>query len=240
MSDRNEVEIEVPGTPEQVWEAIATGPGISAWFMPAEVDPDAMTITHNHGPDMSGTGKITAYEPPHRFGFDDEGGATEFLVEAKSGGTCVVRIVFSGFEGAEEGWTAALRALRLYLEHFPGQEAAVIVAGGVVEGPAARAWAELLAALGLGEPAEGERVTAAGPGVPPLAGVVTDRDDTMATILIDDPAPGIAFVGVGGPSEDQVFAFVRAQYFGDTREEVVARDDAAWRALLEEKLAMAR
>ena len=39
MTDRNEKEIEVPGTPEQVWEAIATGPGITAWFMPAEVDP---------------------------------------------------------------------------------------------------------------------------------------------------------------------------------------------------------
>jgi uncharacterized protein YndB with AHSA1/START domain len=25
--------IEVPGTPEQVWEAIATGPGTEAWFV---------------------------------------------------------------------------------------------------------------------------------------------------------------------------------------------------------------
>jgi len=27
-----QVEVEVPGTPEQVWQAIATGPGISSWF----------------------------------------------------------------------------------------------------------------------------------------------------------------------------------------------------------------
>ena len=33
-----EAEIEVPGTPETVWTAIATGPGISSWFVPAEVD----------------------------------------------------------------------------------------------------------------------------------------------------------------------------------------------------------
>ena len=33
-----EVEVEVPGTPEQVWAAIATGPGISSWFVPTEVD----------------------------------------------------------------------------------------------------------------------------------------------------------------------------------------------------------
>jgi uncharacterized protein YndB with AHSA1/START domain len=30
-----ELEVEVPGTPEQVWEAIATGQGIAAWFVPA-------------------------------------------------------------------------------------------------------------------------------------------------------------------------------------------------------------
>ena len=31
-----QVEVEVPGTPEEVWQAIATGPGISSWLMPAE------------------------------------------------------------------------------------------------------------------------------------------------------------------------------------------------------------
>ena len=28
-----QIEIEVPGTPEEVWQAIATGPGISSWFV---------------------------------------------------------------------------------------------------------------------------------------------------------------------------------------------------------------
>jgi hypothetical protein len=31
-----QIEIEVPGTPEEVWQAIATGPGISSWFVPTE------------------------------------------------------------------------------------------------------------------------------------------------------------------------------------------------------------
>jgi hypothetical protein len=30
-----ELEIEVPGTPEEVWQAIATAPGISSWKVPA-------------------------------------------------------------------------------------------------------------------------------------------------------------------------------------------------------------
>ena len=33
-----QVEVEVPGTPEEVWQAIASGPGISAWFCPAEFE----------------------------------------------------------------------------------------------------------------------------------------------------------------------------------------------------------
>jgi uncharacterized protein YndB with AHSA1/START domain len=33
-----QVEVEVPGTPEEIWQAIATAPGISSWFVPSEVD----------------------------------------------------------------------------------------------------------------------------------------------------------------------------------------------------------
>jgi uncharacterized protein YndB with AHSA1/START domain len=40
-------EMELDASPEQVWEAIATGPGISSWFMgPHEVEP------HVGGPSM--------------------------------------------------------------------------------------------------------------------------------------------------------------------------------------------
>ena len=152
-------------------------------------------------------------------------------VEARGGGTCVVRLVASGFgdSGAAEGWTAALLGLRLYLEHFRGQEAATIIAGGTTEGPASRAWAELLGAVGFDEPDEGGRVTAAEPS---LAGIVAGRTETTATILLDDPAPGIAFVGVGGPSE-WVFAFLRAQLFGDDADALAARDEPVWRKRLE-------
>ena len=33
-----QVEVEVPGTPEEVWQAIATGPGVSSWFVPTEFE----------------------------------------------------------------------------------------------------------------------------------------------------------------------------------------------------------
>ena len=46
MTDRREIrlEVEVPGTPEQVWEAIATGPGITSWFVPARRDGDRLEL----------------------------------------------------------------------------------------------------------------------------------------------------------------------------------------------------
>jgi len=37
-SERRDLSIEVPGTPEEVWEAIATGPGISSWFVGCDVE----------------------------------------------------------------------------------------------------------------------------------------------------------------------------------------------------------
>ena len=49
-------EVEVPGTPEQVWDAIATGPGISAWFVPAEIEGGRMVQHHGPGLETASAG----------------------------------------------------------------------------------------------------------------------------------------------------------------------------------------
>ena len=233
-----DLQIEVAATPEQVWEAISTGPGISAWFMPAEVEGERITFHHMAG--GSSEAEVTDAEAPRRLRFTEGDGAqaTEFLVEARSGGTCVVRVVGSGFggKGADDGWTAALLGLKLYLEHFAGQEAANVLAGGRVDGPQARAWEELQSSVGLGELTEGARVTASGDGAPPLAGVIEGTLDTMVTLRVDEPAPGLAFIGVGGPDDETVFAIMRAQFFGPEAAAIVARDEPVWRALIAERV----
>ena len=120
-----EAEVEVPGTPEDVWQAIATGPGISSWFVPATVEErEGGSIVCNFGPGMESLSTITTWEPPQRFaadsrddmGPDDPTVATEWIVEARSGGTCVVRVVHSWFtssddwddqfEGHTHGWVS--------------------------------------------------------------------------------------------------------------------------------------
>ena len=249
MSDerRIEVEVEVPGTPEEAWDAIATGQGITAWFMPAEVEGRVGgSVIHRHGEDMASEGRIVGYDAPHRFAYEEEYEgqtlATEFLVEARSGGTCVVRVVTSGFgdddaweraiESFGAGWRQALLSLRLYLTHFAGEPAASIVAGGMASGDAEQVWSELTSVLGIPASARaGERVEATGRGVPRLAGRVEEHAERMLTLLLDEPARGIGFVGVGGPG-DEVFAFVRAQLFGPEAKEVAAREQDAWRELL--------
>jgi uncharacterized protein YndB with AHSA1/START domain len=134
-----DLEVEVAGTPEQVWQAIATGAGISAWLQPTTVEERvggafAFDMTAL-GLGLNDSGRVTAWEPPHRFA---TGGvrwqapgapaallATEWLVETVSGGTCRVRMVMSGFgsgaawdreiQALTEGMRTALAQLRSYL-----------------------------------------------------------------------------------------------------------------------------
>ena len=146
-------EIEVPGTPEEVWEAIATGPGIACWFVPAEVDErvGGEIVTH-HGPYGDSRGVVTGWEPPRRFAYEErdwaEGAppwATEILVEARAGGTCLVRLVSGVFSGGEDwgddidateaGWQFGLENLRLYLTHFAGRRCSHALAVGTAAEP---------------------------------------------------------------------------------------------------------
>src|SRR5262245_23360154 len=95
-----QVEVEVPGTLEEVWQAIATGPGISSWFVPAEFEEQGgkpVAVKLNFGPGMESRSVVTAWDPPRLFAREADGWApgsppiaTEFSVEARAGGVCVV------------------------------------------------------------------------------------------------------------------------------------------------------
>jgi uncharacterized protein YndB with AHSA1/START domain len=244
MTREIRAEIEVPGTPEEVWEAIATGPGISAWFVSTEI-ADGKLIQH-HGGGFDSTSEITASGPPRRFAYADDFQpgedaepsrvATEFLVEARWGDTCVVRVVQSGFgtgdaweraiESFESGWPGALDDLRLYLTHFAGQPVAGFSIGRPLGVPREQAWPTLREALGLPEHAAvGDHVTTR--GTPPYGGTVARVSDGYLSFVLDEPAPGLGFLGAGGPGDTPV-AFVRARYFGDDAAAIAARVQDAW------------
>ncbi|WP_204276936.1 SRPBCC domain-containing protein, partial [Escherichia coli] len=68
------LKFELPGTPEEVWRAIATGPGISSWFVPSEVEErQGGKVAFHLGPGMESTGQVTAFEPPRRFAYVEPG-----------------------------------------------------------------------------------------------------------------------------------------------------------------------
>src|SRR5262245_57865601 len=181
-----EAEVEVPGSPEEVWKAIATGPGISSWFVPSTIEERVGgTATANFGPGMESNGSIKIWDPPRRFSFETMEGpgpvATEWIVEARKGGTCVVRVVHrwfasteewdNQFEGHAQGWLAFFRILRLYLTHFGGEPSAPIQLTGFGPEPKNKAWEVLTGKLGFSGAAVGKQVKS-GSDSPSLAGMV--------------------------------------------------------------------
>jgi uncharacterized protein YndB with AHSA1/START domain len=252
-----QVEVEVPGTPEEVWRAIATGQGISSWFVPTEFeerDGKPVAVTMNFGPGMESRSVVTAWDPPRMFAAEGEGWggsppmATEWSVEARGGGTCVVRVVHSLFastddwdnqlKGTESGWPGFFRTLRIYLTHFRGQRSAISQFVAPVAGTEAEAWETLTAAVGLKGVSVGERWTAPKgvPAVPSLSGVmeyVSERPYD-ALLRLDKPGPGVAALGafkMGGQS----MVALSVYHYGDQAAETVARETPLWQAWIQER-----
>src|SRR4051812_40705393 len=207
-----QVEVEVPGSPEEVWRAIATGPGVSSWFVPTEFeerDGKPVAVKLNFGPGMLARSAVTAWDPPRMFAAQGEGWggsppiATEWSVEARAGGVCLVRVVNSLFastddwdnqlEATEFGWPGFFRTLRIYLTHFRGQHSAIMQFVAPVAGTEAEAWDTLTAALGLKGLSVGQRWTAPA-GVPALSGVAEygTQNPYDALLRIRKPRRGVA------------------------------------------------
>lgn len=211
-----EMDLLVPGTPEHVWAAIATGPGNTAWFIPSEITPEVGgTIRFDFGQGVSTSGEVTTWAPPYRFGYverDWEVGAppvaTEITITSRAGNQCVLRMVHSLFtssddwddqlEGFEKGWPGYFALLRTYLAHFAGMEAASFMAMAACEADALSAWQQLGEHFGLTGASVDERRT---PTALPEAwsGIVEqvyqDAEQRYIILRLDAPAPGIALVG---------------------------------------------
>ncbi|ANJ26068.1 SRPBCC family protein [Agromyces aureus] len=190
FEDASEYEFDL--APDVVWQAIATGPGLSSWFMGAtEVDREQGVVRTRMG-EYSQDSAIVADDEGRRFSFrgaespDGRFFAMEFLVEARSSASTVLRIVSSGFlpgDDWEEEYDAMLAGGRLYqhtlveyLEHFTGRPG-VAVTVSAPTGDNDRRWAAMLADLGVDVSADGATVlgttvTLTPTGLAPLTGVV--------------------------------------------------------------------
>jgi uncharacterized protein YndB with AHSA1/START domain len=244
-----QAEVIVPGTPDEVWKAIATAEGVSSWFVPTEKRDDG-TVVSKFGPSpgMDAVAKETAYDPPRRFVGEGDicpSGptmATEWTVEALAGGICRVRVVHSLFattddwdnqlEAIEEGWPEYFEILKLYLNRFRGMPCSLIQFMGMAPGNVDEAWATICNHFGLVGATAGSRLIPSS-AVPKLSGVVERVEmgghEHGALVRLDQPTPGIAHVfahPMGGP----VFVILRLYLYGDRAPEIALRDEPLWQA----------
>jgi uncharacterized protein YndB with AHSA1/START domain len=252
-----EIEFVTPGTPEQVWEAMATGPGNGAWFTKATIEERVGGVFRlDFGPGATSSGEVTTWDPPRRFGYVErdwsEGAppvATEITITSRSGDRCVVRMVHSLFsttddwddqmEGFESGWPGFLEVLRIYLSHFAGMKAASFMAQAAREGDQLAIWKRLKDDLGFGGADVGESLATLGKPEP-LSGVVESvrQDTTQRFILmrLDAPAPGVALIGTSGAGRN-VTVSMCLFFYGDNATPVAAASEHAWRNWLGETYA---
>lgn len=243
-----ELEIEVAGTPEEVWRAVATGPGISSWYVPHDVEEregGRANASFGPGPDMTVEGRVLAWEPPHRAVLGSDGLAFEWLVEAKDGGTCIVRLINTGFgeggpwddqyDGMTEGWAMFLVNLRLHLQHFGGQSATAALSSAMWPAKRDTAWSRLTNDLGIDpRPAVGDRVEVSLADAPGLTGAVGHVGSHLIILVTDAPAPGTAILAAEGYG-DNIAMSVWLYLYGDEGEIAARRDEPLWTAWMEER-----
>jgi uncharacterized protein YndB with AHSA1/START domain len=250
---RLEMTFELPGTPEQVWDAIATGEGISSWFGRTDLDGrEGGAIVTYMGEDDSSPGEVVGWDPPRRFAYNEPEWArlaghedadvtplvNEFLVEARSGGTCVVRVVSSAFgTGADweqeffdqmrEGWEPFFTHLELYLRDFPGQHAAYLEIMRQDAVPAPALWEAVTGDIGLpdevGKPVE----------IRGLAGHVHKVRDMRTLVRLTEPYPGYAEVWCVDFGPGTSFATFHAYLFHPEAEKYVEREQPGWKSWLD-------
>jgi hypothetical protein len=168
--------------------------------------------------------------------------ATEWSVEARAGGICLVRVVNSLFastddwdgqlEGTEHGWPGYFRTLRIYLTHFRGQRSAIMQRMAAAAGTEAEVWEKLTAALGLKGVSVGQRWTAPA-GVPALSGITEylTQSPNDALLRLDKPGPGVAALGTFNFGQSMVA--LSLYLYGDQAAGTVAREQPLWDAWIQ-------
>lgn len=183
-------EAELDASPEQAWNAIASGPGIDSWYMGRnEVEPGPAGTVRTMFGDYVPEYRVTEWDPPRRLGYrsdkapDGRFVAHEFLIEGRDQGSTSLRMVVSGFlpgddweaeyEAMTKGGALHFNTLVEYLTHFAGRTATPVTAFGPMVSDWNHAWSKLHAAVGATGPVTaGARVRFTGPAGEPIDGVV--------------------------------------------------------------------
>ncbi len=253
------VEVEVPGTVDEVWQAIGTETGLSSWFtrseFPGGADGQPKELICIFGPGISSTATITEWDPPRGFTVKSDefipGGpevATDWNIEERTDGSCLLSVEHSLYvdtdeydnhiEATEAGWPAFFRILQIYMTHHRGQPCALLeLMGAASDG--AQAWNDLSTALGFSNAKLGERFDAPTGGLSFSGKVDTVPDDTEVILHIEQPTTGVAHLFVW-PLDDQILLSFRFYLYGEDAAEIVSREEPLWRSWVGEKFSLSQ
>lgn len=243
------VPVEVPGDQETVWNAIATGPGVTAWMAPTRIDGRVGgRVEVEFGPGMVSVAEITAWNPPHGFsassndpGPDAPPLLTDWTVKPLGDDRCRVTVRHTihaaddrydvHLTSTEAGWPGFFRVLDAYLTHFPGQESATIGVMRQTELPPTQAWNRIVSSL---ESDAGDHDR------PPWSGRVLHTHTQgyhEQVVRLDEPAPGVA-IRSAWEAGGKTYVMLTAHLFGDDAPAIAERDQPRWDAWIDSVLAV--
>jgi uncharacterized protein YndB with AHSA1/START domain len=253
---RMDISFELAGSPEQVWDAIATANGISSWFLPTEMEErEGGAFCMYMGDHASSAGTVTGWDPPHRLVIEEPDWATltghdpasvtpmitEFVVEARSGGMCTLRVVTSAF-GRGEGWEQEFFTsmetywrpyfdnLRRYLTSFPGQKVTSLSTSADVPGSVDGVWEALRRSLGARTVGQGVEVRGLTGRIERIGGPPGPHELLLRSTT---PVPGFVGFLLVGRDDDVVTVQLEGYLFSDDAPAYVEREKPHWKAWLE-------
>jgi hypothetical protein len=172
--------IDVDAAPDQVWAAIATGPGTDAWYLGRnEIGTgEGASAASDFADGAIPAQTVARWEPGQRLSLtgptapDGRFLAVDYLIEGARGGATTLKIVSSGFLPGDD-WEAEFEAmqagncvfrasLQCYLDHFAGRTAVPVTVFGPRVADWTEAWARFDAAVGLASLDRGARATVGG------------------------------------------------------------------------------
>ncbi|MDP2438183.1 MAG: hypothetical protein Q8P67_20765 [archaeon] len=118
-----ELQVKLHKSVDEAWELIATGDGLSSWFVPTTVIPESGgSVTLHFSEGCCGALPIVVWDPPNRIRFgaaeNAPGRAHDFSIVEHSPGVCIFTLKDSGVEAAQQdvtraGWAGFLANLEL-------------------------------------------------------------------------------------------------------------------------------
>jgi uncharacterized protein YndB with AHSA1/START domain len=197
-----DLNIDVDATPEEVWEAISTGPGMDSWFLGhIDIEPrEGGAIRWSVG-GYTQDATVGTWDPPNRIVTMTEEGpegsrhSFDYTVTPREGGRSNVRYVHSGMLGGDweaeyeamgEGDPMYLFKLAQYLGHFKGRFGVSIDMFGPTVPDTDEVMGGFRRALGIDDVSMGEHVTLKPEGLPPIEGEVDALSMHFLGIISDD------------------------------------------------------